>query len=698
MISGETQIENHPTVEISSTVRVLRKRPCPSSSSDGASTRVRRASNPVREALKALDTRLEIKLREMQQPALQQVVSALERACPSGQFTAVCIHTGTSAAAGDSSAFEAALQYIQTICVGRLFIVRLHPSRHDSLRAVADAVAAAPTSARLVVAVEHAHLFHADLLSDVVYLLAHRCSQTTLEKANGAPSNVSPVAAMFSVPHANALHDCLTVRDASSLAATLVRMPTSHDAFDAVVDALSTHVGVLCSATVFRSMEKHFFLNDTSLSMLTRTLRQLVTLHYASSPLMDLCVWIDELNGPQVASTRARGLLLSVLQEENTLQIFDTLPSATSHSLLTKQSSSSNKERAKLYLSCLEALARWKRTVAALNGLALRIDALLNGAINDNSADEHLPPPTIESLSKRTTIFKHFLPEDGNVAPGTRYLVSLLKTVKTVPRIELRRILAFLDTELRTFPASPNGPSNSSLTYTDRVAEFIEQLDGSKPQGVGPADISDAIPAASQVSLTPTRGGGGRGRRATGAAAAAARRQHALLNSAQKAQQAGPLSAVRDGVASLLREVFAHAAPLYSLPCHEVILFDDVDALSLACGGLCRGAEPRCSIFSALRQPSSVLGALSAHKDPDATVAFRILAEGGRLVSLYDWYNIFASMRTAANMTSRSSEVSSISSAEMQARFARACSELELVGLLKYTNRKTDHVARLVFE
>lgn len=712
MVPGETQSGRDPAIQISTTVRILKKRPSRATgTSHGTLKRPRRDVKPLREALEHLGARLALEQRQLQRTALEQIVAALDRPCPRGQFPAVCIHTGTSAAAGDSSTFDAALQYILDESGGRVRIVSLHPSRHDSLRAVADAVTQRGGGRgggrkRLVVAVEHAHLFHPDLLSDLIYLLVNKSTTaTTAAQTSNCPStpySAPPIAAVFAVPHANALHECLNVRDASALATTLVRMPSQHEAFDAVIHALSDRSGVLFTSEVFHTIERHFFTQDTSLAMLTRTLRQMMTLHYSRTRLADFLLSVDELNSSTLSpdsSVRARDCVKSVLKDKDTLALMDDLVSTSPSSAST---AGSDDERAERYLSCLEALSNWKRTVCALETLVLKLEGRSRADHDEASGDGQTPQAIAMSPSRRAAVFRQFLPEDeGRNAPGVRCLASLLKSMKIAPRAELARMLATIESEIRTFPfPADQVAANANEELSAHVRDLIAQLNA-RPSVASMSTDPNASAIVAAAATAPSPATPGRVRRATGAAAAQERRRQALHASVQQAQQAGPLSKVHDSVEALLRQLFSYASPLRALECHELVLFRDVDALSRSMGGLCRGAEPRCAVLNALRQPSMVLGRpLPSHKVPDTSVAFRILAEGGRLVSLYDWYNTFASMRSAASMTqdTANTEPRVISSAELQARFARACSELELVGLIKYTNRKTDHVARLAFE
>eukprot|EP00730_Choanoeca_flexa_P005826 TRINITY_DN12029_c2_g1_i5.p1 TRINITY_DN12029_c2_g1~~TRINITY_DN12029_c2_g1_i5.p1 ORF type:complete len:752 (+),score=173.61 TRINITY_DN12029_c2_g1_i5:61-2316(+) len=80
---------------------------------------------------------------------------------------------------------------------------------------------------------------------------------------------------------------------------------------------------------------------------------------------------------------------------------------------------------------------------------------------------------------------------------------------------------------------------------------------------------------------------------------------------------------------------------------------------------------------------------------PDLSVAYHLHLEGGKYINLHDWLSAFAGIVTQpiADDDDDANDVS----IEVQARFARAVSELQFLGLVKPTKRKQDHVARLTW-
>ena len=123
---------------------------------------------------------------------------------------------------------------------------------------------------------------------------------------------------------------------------------------------------------------------------------------------------------------------------------------------------------------------------------------------------------------------------------------------------------------------------------------------------------------------------------------------------------------------------------------------------------------PRASIVSALLQPQSFLSAssndatpqrLPIWKLPDASILFRRYLEAGRMINVYDWYDSFSqAVESQRGQLFRDGGESGSGADEeewkmhVQARFMRALHTLDLIGLIKHTGRKADHVMRTVFD
>ncbi|KAJ1735598.1 Origin recognition complex subunit 3 [Coemansia biformis] len=77
----------------------------------------------------------------------------------------------------------------------------------------------------------------------------------------------------------------------------------------------------------------------------------------------------------------------------------------------------------------------------------------------------------------------------------------------------------------------------------------------------------------------------------------------------------------------------------------------------------------------------------------DTSIAYRLHQECGRLINVYDWYSSFASVVESEGRSAHGAPGQS----ETQARFMRAVEEMRLLGFIKATQRKTDHVVRLTW-
>lgn len=125
---------------------------------------------------------------------------------------------------------------------------------------------------------------------------------------------------------------------------------------------------------------------------------------------------------------------------------------------------------------------------------------------------------------------------------------------------------------------------------------------------------------------------------------------------------------------------------------HEIYYFDSSSSLRNHVL-----STPRLSVQSALSAPFHVLNVEDTSSNdedipngaPDVCIAYKLHKECGRIINLYDWLDAF-------NMIVTSGEDNGITE-KTQARFTRAVSELQFLGLIRPTKRKTDHVERLTW-
>ncbi|XP_068407586.1 origin recognition complex subunit 3 isoform X3 [Eschrichtius robustus] len=135
-------------------------------------------------------------------------------------------------------------------------------------------------------------------------------------------------------------------------------------------------------------------------------------------------------------------------------------------------------------------------------------------------------------------------------------------------------------------------------------------------------------------------------------------------------------------------------------PLHEVLYFSAAHTLRQHLN-----AAPRIALHTALNNPYYYLKneALRSEEGcipnvaPDICIAYKLHLECSRLINLVDWSEAFATVVTAAEKMDANSVTSEERTEIIHARFIRAVSELELLGFIKPTKQKTDHVARLTW-
>ncbi|NXF08618.1 ORC3 protein, partial [Smithornis capensis] len=154
---------------------------------------------------------------------------------------------------------------------------------------------------------------------------------------------------------------------------------------------------------------------------------------------------------------------------------------------------------------------------------------------------------------------------------------------------------------------------------------------------------------------------------------------------------------VVDFIDSLVRK---YLIPADQKTLHEIVYFNTATILR---GHL--NAAPRTALHTALNNPHWYLknqalkcdGGSISNKAPDICIVYKLHLECGRLINLVDWLEAFSTVVMAAEEpnadTASSDQVDDI----IHARFIQAVSELELLGFIKPSKQKTDHVARLTW-
>ncbi|NP_001384958.1 origin recognition complex subunit 3 isoform 3 [Gallus gallus] len=154
---------------------------------------------------------------------------------------------------------------------------------------------------------------------------------------------------------------------------------------------------------------------------------------------------------------------------------------------------------------------------------------------------------------------------------------------------------------------------------------------------------------------------------------------------------------VVDYIDSLVRH---YLVPADHKTLHEIVYFNTASVLREHLN-----AAPRIALHTALNNPYSYLksealksdGGSISNKAPDICIAYKLHLECGRLINLADWLEAFSTVVTAAEGPTADAASSDQVDDVIHARFIRAVSELELLGFIKPSKQKTDHVARLTW-
>ncbi|XP_076444955.1 origin recognition complex subunit 3-like [Babylonia areolata] len=170
------------------------------------------------------------------------------------------------------------------------------------------------------------------------------------------------------------------------------------------------------------------------------------------------------------------------------------------------------------------------------------------------------------------------------------------------------------------------------------------------------------------------------------------------LQELSKKKRVTPYEKVRQELLCEVKEIVRSYLPkCESVVMYEILYYDNVATVKHHLY-----AAPRSAIHQALSNPAHYLqcdccavddGSISTTM-PDVCIAYKLHLECGQLINLFDWLQAFASIVTAEE---RENKKSSKPDKVIQARFIQAVSELQFLGFIKPTKRKTDHVARLTW-
>ncbi|KAM8711147.1 hypothetical protein ACLKA7_000305 [Drosophila subpalustris] len=148
--------------------------------------------------------------------------------------------------------------------------------------------------------------------------------------------------------------------------------------------------------------------------------------------------------------------------------------------------------------------------------------------------------------------------------------------------------------------------------------------------------------------------------------------------------------------------VLAHLRPLQNAPpLHELYVFSDISTVRRNIIG-----APRAALHTALNNPHFYMQCKCCELQeqsqlvstmPDLSVVYKLHLECGRMINLFDWLQAFRSVLRAAEEQDEPETAQEQIDPQVQARFTRAVAELQFLGYIKMSKRKTDHATRLTW-
>ncbi|KAL5481977.1 hypothetical protein EMCRGX_G022254 [Ephydatia muelleri] len=181
----------------------------------------------------------------------------------------------------------------------------------------------------------------------------------------------------------------------------------------------------------------------------------------------------------------------------------------------------------------------------------------------------------------------------------------------------------------------------------------------------------------------------------------AMRVQERLRQLSSRPKQPTAYTVLRSKIIDFFKELVSkHLCCPHVLPLHEVAYFTNVSTLSKHLS-----PSPRAAIQIALSKPDYYLNSAgSCDNDtgltanmPDVCIIYQLHLECGKMINLFDWMQAFIAVVQPDKLKEKESKKKQEVEPALQARFAQAVSELQLLGFVKPTQRKTDHVQRLTW-
>jgi len=176
-----------------------------------------------------------------------------------------------------------------------------------------------------------------------------------------------------------------------------------------------------------------------------------------------------------------------------------------------------------------------------------------------------------------------------------------------------------------------------------------------------------------------------------------------MKSAVKEKRKESPYEKLRNEIVDMFDSLFKKYmhSPL-SMALHEIFYYNDSYTLKQRIDG-----TPRVAIQAALSNPKSYLkcGCCPAATDiiqdtlPDVCILYKLHLECAKLINLYDWLQAFITVIDPSLVDSKrkKSKAKQKLEEQLQARFIRGVSELQYLGFIKGTKRKTDHVQRLTW-
>lgn len=148
--------------------------------------------------------------------------------------------------------------------------------------------------------------------------------------------------------------------------------------------------------------------------------------------------------------------------------------------------------------------------------------------------------------------------------------------------------------------------------------------------------------------------------------------------------------------------VLTHLRPLQNAPpLHELYVFSDISTVRRNIIG-----APRAALHTALNNPHFYMQCKCCELQeqsqlvstmPDLSVVYKLHLECGRMINIFDWLQAFRSVLRAGDERDEMDPAQEQIDPQVQARFTRAVAELQFLGYIKMSKRKTDHATRLTW-